>query len=87
MKKVKVLFFSAPWCGGCTKMKGKFYETCRELGVDYKVLDVEEPEGLHKSITYSVRNVPTLIFISNGREVGRATGNESYKKISEYVGK
>lgn len=85
MAKLKVVFYSAQWCDGCTKMKPKFYETCKNLGISYEVVDVEEPQGVEKSIKNAVRNVPTLIFIKNGREVGRAKGNHSYEAIQDYV--
>lgn len=85
MAKTKVVFYAAPWCSGCTRMKPKFYETCRELGVPFEVVDVEEPEGVARSIKHSVRNVPTLVFMRGGRELGRAKGNESYKAIAKYV--
>lgn len=85
MAKTKVVFYSAPWCSGCTRMKPKFFETCRELGVTFEVVDVEEPEGVARSIKYGIRNVPTLVFMRGGKEVGRAKGNEAYKAIEKYV--
>lgn len=85
MAKTKVVFYSAPWCNGCTKMKPKFYDTCREYGIAFEVVDVEEPDGVARSIKHNVRNVPTLVFMRGGKEIGRAKGNESYKAISKYV--
>jgi thiol-disulfide isomerase/thioredoxin len=85
MSKLKVIFYSAPWCDGCSKMRPKFFETCKELGVSFEVVDVEEEVGVQRSIKNCVRNVPTLIFIKNGREVGRAKGNQSYLEIAKYV--
>lgn len=66
-------------------MKPKFYDACRENSISFEVVDVEEPEGVARSIKHNVRNVPTLIFMRGGKEVGRAKGNESYKAISKYV--
>lgn len=84
-KDLKAVLFSAPWCNGCTKMKPKFYDKCKELGVQFEIVDVEEPDGVSRSIKNNVRNVPTIVFMKNGREVGRAKGNDSYLNIEQYV--
>lgn len=85
MSKLKVVFYCAPWCNGCTRMKPKFYETCKELGVNYEIVDVEEPDGVARSIKYNIRNVPTIVFMKNGREVGRAKGNNAYEQVKDYI--
>lgn len=66
-------------------MKPKFYETCKELGVNYEIVDVEEPDGVARSIKYNIRNVPTIVFMKNGREVGRAKGNNAYEQVKDYI--
>lgn len=83
--KTKCYFFTAPWCVSCTKMKDKFYDTVKELGIKYEVIDVESDEGVELSTKYTVRNVPTLVFIKNGQEIGRETGSSSYLKIKDYL--
>ena len=83
--KLKVLFFTAPWCVSCSKLKDKFYETVKGLGVKYEVIDVESDEGVELSIKYTVRNVPTLVFVKNGQEIGRETGSTAYLKIKDYL--
>lgn len=85
MAKTKVVFYSAPWCNGCSRMKPKFYDICKELGVSFEIVDVEDPDGVARSIKYGVRNVPTLVFMKGGKEIGRAKGNESYMAIKKYV--
>jgi thiol-disulfide isomerase/thioredoxin len=86
MKKgLKVVFYAAPWCGGCVRMKPKFYAECKNLGVDFEVVDVETEDGVERSIKHCVRDVPTLVFMKNGREIGREKGNDAYQHIVEYV--
>lgn len=84
-KQRKVAFMYADWCSGCERMKQKFYDECRRVGIRFEVVDVEEPQGVEMSIKFGVRNVPTLIFFDGNREIGRAHGNESYLKIKDYV--
>lgn len=85
MAKTKVVFYSAPWCNGCAKMKQKFYDACKEYNVAFEIVDVEDDGGVSRSVKHGIRNVPTLVFMKNGREVGRAKGNESYKFIKNYA--
>lgn len=84
-KSRKVVFMFAPWCSGCERMKQKFYDECRRVGMRFEVVDVEEPNGVDMSIRFNVRNVPTLLFFEGKKEIGRAHGNESYLQIKDYV--
>lgn len=84
--KLKVLYFgSDEWCVSCRKMKPLFYDEVKKLGVKYEVIDVESDEGVDLSVKYTVRNVPTLVFVKNGQEVGRESGSSSYLKIKDYL--
>lgn len=86
MKKgLKVIFYAAPWCDGCVRMKPKFYAECKNLGVDYEVVDVESEDGVARSIKHGVRDVPFLVFMKNGKEIGREKGNDAYQFIVNYV--
>jgi thiol-disulfide isomerase/thioredoxin len=83
---VKAVLLVAPWCDSSYKIKPMFYETCRNLGMRFEVLDVEEKDGLNMSIKYTVRNVPTILFLDNkGREKGRAKGSKAYLDIVNFV--
>lgn len=84
-KNFKVILLSAQWCRGCLAMKPYFVQTCKELGVRFEVLDVEEEDGLNLSIKHKVRNVPTILFFKDGELIGRETGNTSYEKIKDYI--
>jgi thioredoxin 1 len=84
--KVKVYLFSAKeWCAGCRKLEPLFYDEVKKLGVKYEVVDVESDEGVELSIKYTVRNVPTLVFVKNGQEIGRETGSQAHLKIKNYL--
>lgn len=83
---VKAVLLVAPWCDSSYKIKPIFYETCRNLGMRFEVLDVEEKDGLNLSIKYTVRNVPTILFIDNkGLEKGRSKGLNACLDIVNYV--
>lgn len=83
---VKAVLLVAPWCDSSYKIKPTFYETCRTLGARFEVLDVEEKDGLNMSIKYTVRNVPTILFLDNkGNEIGRSKGSNACLDIINYV--
>lgn len=83
--KIRALLFWAGWCNGCTEMKPKFYDEAKECGLKYELIDVEEPDGVALSIKYSVKNVPTIIFLKGNKVIGREKGNNSYLSVSKYV--
>lgn len=85
INRLKVLMFTADWCSSCVKLKQNFYDEVKKLGVKYEVVDVESDLGVELSTKYTVRNVPTLLFMRNGEVVGRETGSSSYLKIKDYL--
>jgi thioredoxin 1 len=72
--KPLVLDFWATWCGPCKRLA----PIIEELAKDYDGLaivgkcDVEEDEDLAMRI--GVRNIPTVVFIKDGKEVDRSVG-------------
>ena len=69
-----VIDFWAEWCGPC-RMMGPLVE---ELATEYEgklavgKCDVDENNAL--AVKYSVRNIPTILFIKNGEVVDRQVG-------------
>jgi len=79
----KVLKFSAQWCGPC-KMMSKVIEG-QDLGVEVQEVDVDENVNVAKE--YNVRNIPTLVFLRDGKEVDRTTGALTLDKLKEWIDK
>lgn len=81
---MKVLFFTASWCGNCRAIKPLVEKEAPEKGVDVKYVDCDSDEGIVMCEDWHVRNLPTLILVDeNGNEVKRAVGSTAWKEINE----
>jgi len=76
---MKLLYFSAPWCGPC-KVLGP---TMASSGLPYQKVDVDNDTEL--STKYGIRNVPTLVKIdTSGNEISRIVGNRPLMEIKDW---
>ncbi len=73
-KGLKVIDFSAAWCGPCQMLAPIFERIAQNYGdkADFFKVDVDEEQDL--AIQFQVQGVPTLVFIKDGKEVDRNTG-------------
>jgi thioredoxin 1 len=76
----KILYFSAAWCGPC-KTLGPIMESASGQ-VNFQKIDVDNNPEL--SAQYGVRNIPTLVLINNGQEVGRKVGVLTKEQILNF---
>jgi thioredoxin len=70
-KQGEVLFFNATWCGPCRQMK-PIVTGLRRQG--YRLRDVDVDRHRELAEKYSIRAVPTFVFLENGTEVNRFSG-------------
>ena len=70
---LKVIKFSAMWCGPCQQLKPVFQEVkSRVADVSYQDVDVDAEPALASQ--YNVQAVPTIIIEKDGQEVQRLKG-------------
>jgi thioredoxin 1 len=71
---IVLIDFWAAWCMPCKMMAPILNEVAEEIGDQAKIckLNVEEYQQL--SAKFSVRNIPTLILLKNGKEIDRFVG-------------
>lgn len=68
-KGLKLVCFSAPWCGYCTKQKAILNEM-NEILI-YSVDSGQSPEIIYK---FKITSFPTFIIFQNGEEINRFLG-------------
>jgi thioredoxin 1 len=65
---IEVLKFSATWCGPCRVLA----QTLKDVeGITN--IDIEKDQETARK--YGIRSVPTLVFLKDGKEVHRQSGN------------
>jgi|688.fasta_scaffold1058040_2 thiol-disulfide isomerase/thioredoxin len=73
MNSIKMLYFSAPWCGPCKMFKPvikQFAEKHPDCDVVYIDIDEKPEDGKE----YNINAVPTCVFVKNEKEVSRFSG-------------
>ena len=82
---MKILQFSADWCGPCKMMKPKLKSFAEEMGdrIDLELINVDENAEL--TAKYEVKNIPTFIFIKDDEVVKRLIGAQPISQFKEIV--
>ena len=86
---IEVIKIGTEWCGPCKMMK----PTIQKLQEKYdetsgvKITDVDADQNPDIAIKFSVRGVPTIIFLKDGSVADRKTGVMSESQIDEIITK
>jgi len=81
---MKILKFSATWCGPCKMMKPVVNQIERDLQITIHEVDVDKKP--QEATKYDVRSVPTFIKVDDeGKEIGRVMGALPYPKLVEFI--
>lgn len=83
---MKLLHFTAEWCGPCKMMKPVINEVVAEYH-DIEYLSVDIDENTETTIDYNVLSIPTFILVDNDDNVlARVTGAMSKQKFLDALG-
>ncbi|MFA6521205.1 MAG: thioredoxin [Candidatus Gracilibacteria bacterium] len=89
-KGFAVLDMYADWCGPCRMMMPIFEEIAKSMEGKVKMGKLNVDESPQTPGTFGVSGIPTIVFLKDGQEVGRAVGFQSKEalmgKITELFG-
>lgn len=81
--KPVVIDFWAEWCGPC-RMIGPLIEELADQYADRAIIgkcDIDSNNDI--AVKYSVRNIPTVLYIKNGEVVDKQVGATTKAKLEE----
>jgi len=77
---MKLLYFSAPWCGPCRVLGPIVDEVSQQIPI--QKVDVDKEQDL--SAQYGIRNIPTIVKVDNqGVEIKRVLGMQNKNQIMD----
>lgn len=80
---MKVLKFSAAWCGPCRALS-QIIDNIDDLAAEVVEIDVDEAQEV--AIRYGIRVVPTLVVVDDdGKELRRKSGTMSENDFKAFV--
>ena len=82
---IVLIDFWASWCMPCKMMSPILNEVADEIGDKARICKVNVEEHQQLSSRFSVRNIPTLILMKNGKEIERIVGVKSKDYIIKKI--
>lgn len=82
----QILKFEAEWCGPCRVYSPIFEKVSKDekyKDIEFKVIDVDENEELAEK--YSVRNIPTTLFINDDEVVAKLPGMQTEQNLRSKI--
>lgn len=73
---MKVIRFTASWCGPCRMYKPVFDEVQKEMadsGITFQTVDIDEDKS-RRAEQYAVRSVPTTVLLKENKVVDTIIG-------------
>ena len=80
---MKLLKFSASWCGPC-KMLSKTIEQIKDE-IPCDIIEIDIDDDFETANKFQIRSVPTLVLMDGETEIARKTGNISAAELKNFV--
>ena len=80
---MKILKFSASWCGPCKMLTKTIAGIKDEIPYPVEEIDIDENTDLAQK--YGIRGVPTMVLIDGDKEVKRKVGSLTSHELRAFV--
>ena len=80
-----IIDFWAEWCGPCKMIGPILEELGAELDGQIKIVKINVDDNNQTAIKYSIRSIPTLMLIKNGKVQAQHIGAASKSQIKEFI--
>lgn len=81
---MEILDFYADWCGPCQMMKPTM-EEFEKAHPEIKVTAVNIDDEEERAEEFGVSTIPCIVLMKDGKEVKRAVGVQSLKKLNKML--
>jgi len=86
-KKPVVIDFWAPWCIPCKMVSPVLEEISSELKEKVEVITCNVDESPQSAVKFGIKNIPTILYIKNGKIVDKTVGVYPKKILQEKINK
>ena len=80
-----VVDFYADWCGPCKAFAPNFHQVASELGTSIKFAKANIDKVQELAQSFSVRSIPTVLILKDGKELTRAVGGMSVADLRQQL--
>jgi len=84
MSNLKVMYFSAPWCGPCKVFKPAFNEVVDQYDdIDVQRIDIDDTPIFAQE--YLITSIPTIIIMKGEEKIFRQSGVMSKLELKNLI--
>lgn len=84
-KQKSFILFSADWCGPCKIIKPTLEKVSEEFQNEFNFVKADVGEAQATTKKFGIRNIPTCVITSEGKEVARFSGVKSEDQIKIFL--
>jgi thioredoxin 1 len=83
--KLVIVDMWAEWCGPCRMMESVLEEIAKEYDQKVKVVKLNIDQNQDTPVKFGVMNIPTFLFLKDGKEVDRLVGALPKKQFAKKI--
>jgi len=79
-----IIEFYTPWCNPCSQLTSTLTKLSKEFS-HISFLKINAEENNEASLLASIRSVPTILFLKDGKELNRLIGYRDYNFLKQTI--